>query len=288
MSAPTLSLNFVLSKLLGHPRATQTIKWIVYGALLINFSIYVSDDFRAYQSSLPAGAPWSQILEKFSTTVDTAAWMGLVLLFEVETYIVADSDRYDVLSRVLTACRLVCYALIGAAAYGYIADAMDYNTASLVPGLTDLCTLAGQEIWLQTNSINFSQITADNCASLSTAAQYYQLSGEVSLMDSATVTHAKTLAWVNVVNAFVWLLVVFLIEVAIRLQQTENYRKRELRLVHRLSTIFYGILIAIAVFWLFTGYALYTWDAVLWIAGFWAIELNLAEWEQDYLKAEPA
>jgi hypothetical protein len=36
--------------------------------------------------------------------------------------------------------------------------------------------------------------------------------------------------------------------------------------------------------WFFYGYALYTWDAFLWIFGFWAIELNLAEWEQERLK----
>jgi hypothetical protein len=33
------------------------------------------------------------------------------------------------------------------------------------------------------------------------------------------------------------------------------------------------------IIWLFGSYYLYTWDAFLWIFGFWAIELNLAEWE---------
>jgi hypothetical protein len=40
-------------------------------------------------------------------------------------------------------------------------------------------------------------------------------------------------------------------------------------------------LIANGVVWAFGGYGLFAWDAFLWIFGFWAIELNLAEWELD-------
>ena len=48
---------------------------------------------------------------------------------------------------------------------------------------------------------------------------------------------------------------------------------------------FYLVLIGVMLVWLFTGYYLYSWDAFLWIFGFWAIELNLAEWEQEHKKA---
>jgi hypothetical protein len=50
------------------------------------------------------------------------------------------------------------------------------------------------------------------------------------------------------------------------------------------KTLCYAILIGNGVIWFFTGYYLYTWDAFLWIFGFWAIELNLAEWEQERLE----
>jgi hypothetical protein len=54
-----------------------------------------------------------------------------------------------------------------------------------------------------------------------------------------------------------------------------------LKPVRILKTIFYGELIINAIIWLATGYPMYAWDAFLWIFGFWAIELNLAEWEQE-------
>ncbi len=47
------------------------------------------------------------------------------------------------------------------------------------------------------------------------------------------------------------------------------------------KSLFYLVLIGVMLTWFFTGYYLYSWDAFLWIFGFWAIELNLAEWELE-------
>ena len=77
---------------------------------------------------------------------------------------------------------------------------------------------------------------------------------------------------------------VLLIEVEIRLQWEDRFGSRLLRAVRLSKTLCYAILIGNGVIWLFTGYYLYTWDAFLWIFGFWAIELNLAEWEQERLE----
>ena len=51
-----------------------------------------------------------------------------------------------------------------------------------------------------------------------------------------------------------------------------------------IKTVFYGILFLNAAIWAMTSYPLYAYDQILWVVGFWAIELNLAEWEQDRLK----
>ena len=58
-------------------------------------------------------------------------------------------------------------------------------------------------------------------------------------------------------------------------------RPIQLKPVRLVKTFFYGVLIIDAVIWAATGYPIYAWDAFLWIFGFWAIELNLAEWEQE-------
>ena len=52
-------------------------------------------------------------------------------------------------------------------------------------------------------------------------------------------------------------------------------------MAHQVSTALYGVLFLNVLIWSFNGYALYAYDSLLWIVGFWAIELNLAEWERD-------
>ena len=77
-----------------------------------------------------------------------------------------------------------------------------------------------------------------------------------------------------------WLLVVFLIEVEIRLQWNDRFDSKWLVLAQQVKTLSYGVLWVCSLIWLFKGYMLYGLDGIVWIAGFWAIELNLAEWEK--------
>ena len=76
-----------------------------------------------------------------------------------------------------------------------------------------------------------------------------------------------------------------LIEVEVFLASRDRFQNRALNRVRVSKTFFYLVLIGVMLVWLFTGYYLYSWDAFLWIFGFWAIELNLAEWEQEHKKA---
>ena len=51
--------------------------------------------------------------------------------------------------------------------------------------------------------------------------------------------------------------------------------------VRQAKTFFYLLLIFNIFIWFYQDYPRYAWDAFLWIFGFWAIELNLAEWEME-------
>ncbi len=263
------------------PRVAQLIKWTVYIALIINFGVYVYDDWMAYQRALAPGAPWSDIFEQFATTIDVAAWLGLVFLFELETYTLPDEAFKGGVTKTIHAVRVVCYIGIGYAAYGYTVNTLDYYDYVEVAEVTDLCQIAGQGKSLQLDVIAYEPITADNCGSISAGAPYYQKAGEMSVIDVPALEHVQDLSWVDVANAFVWLIVVFLIEIEIRMQAADRFGSRILKPVRILKTVFYGELIINAVIWGATGYPMYAWDAFLWIFGFWAIELNLAEWEQE-------
>ena len=63
-------------------------------------------------------------------------------------------------------------------------------------------------------------------------------------------------------------------------------------LVSRIGKAFYAVLFFDAAYWAWMGHWLYTWDQLLWIGGFWAIEFNLKEWREELSgknrKNEPA
>jgi len=277
----SFTIKSLLVPLLTRPRVAQVVKWTVYLALIVNFGVYASDDWMAYHSALAPGAPWADTFEMFATTIDMAAWLGLVFLFELETYALPDEAFKGWVTKAIHIVRIVCYLGIGYAAYGYTVSTLDYYDFVEVDGVTDLCQIADQGRSLQLDVIAYEPVTVDNCASFSASAPFFKAAGEMSVIDAPTLDHSINLGWVDVANATVWLIVVFLIEIEIRLQSADRFGSRALRPVRILKTIFYGELIINAIIWGSTSYPIYAWDAFLWIFGFWAIELNLAEWEQE-------
>jgi hypothetical protein len=277
--AQRFTIKTLLVPLLTHPTAAKVIKYTVYGALVVNFFLYFIDDYNAFRQSLPDDAPLSDIFEQFSTTIDMAGWIGLVFFFELETYALPDEAFKGWVTKLLLIGRLVCYAGIGYAAYGYTAESLENYDVRERTDISNLCQIADQGTSVQLNAWQLEPITSENCESLSDESTFFQINSEVSVLAESTLMHNRAMGWVDVVNAIVWLIVVFLIEVEVWLQSKDRFSSRALTVARVGKTFFYLVLMANGVIWIFSGYPLYAWDAFLWIFGFWAIELNLAEWE---------
>ncbi len=266
------------------PQIARVIKYCVYFALIINFGFYISDDYLAYKAALPANAPLADILQQFSTTIDMAAWIGLVFLFELETHALSDEAFEGWIPKALHAARLICYTSIAYAAFGYTAESLENFEVSSVVGINNICQLADQGRSLQTDVITYVEITTENCAGLSTDNAFFRISDELSVIDGSTLKHVQWMGWIDIDNAFVWIIVVLLIELEVWLQETDRFSSRALTVARQAKTFLYLVLIVNGIIWLMTSYFLYAWDAFVWIVGFWAIELNLAEWEQERLQ----
>ena len=278
------TIKTFLVPLLTRPKVAMFIKYTVYLFLLINFALYIQDDYLAFKFALPPGAPMADILEQFSTSIDMAAWLGLVFLFELETHTLPDDAFKDWVPKAFIAVRLICYLSIGFAAYGFTVETLEYYDVSRVSDMTSACDLAGQGVALQLDVIRYQEITTDNCAGISADTAFYQIESEVSVIGESTLKHSQIMGWIDVDNAYVWIIVVILIEIEVWMQAADRFSSRLLTAARQVKTILYLVLVANGVIWATTGYPLYAWDAFLWIFGFWAIELNLAEWEQDRIK----
>lgn len=267
--------------MLAHPKVAHALKYIVYGSLIINTGFYLVDDILAMRAALPPDAAFGDYFTQFATSIDMFGWVGLVFLFELETYAVPDERWTAKLSGIIRGLRLLCYFAIGSAAFGYTSESLENYETTELTGVNNVCQFADQGVSLQVTSIEYVEITAANCAALSDSDTFYRIADEVSVIDEPTLRHVQFQGWIDVDNAFIWLIVVLLIEVEVFMQNHDRFGSPALRKARAVKSFFYLILIANMFIWLFTDYYLYAWDAFLWIFGFWAIELNLAEWEKE-------
>ena len=279
-----ISIKQVLLPVLAHPRVAFSLKWFVYGWLFINFLQYVQDDILAYHSSLPADASLADIILTFRTTIDTAAWLVLIVVFELETHALPDAAFTRWLDRVFTAIKGLCYTCIAYAAYGYFADTLDLYDLIPLGHIDDLCSVAGQGLFLQLDAADYSEISLASCSALNAGSEFFQIRGQTSIVSANELDSIRTMGWLDFGNAIVWIVVVILIDVEVHLQNADKFGSKRLSYARLFKMLGYGFLIGACLMWFFYGYALYTWDAFLWIFGFWAIELNLAEWEQERLE----
>ncbi len=279
-----LTLKTLFIPLLTHPRIAQAIKYSVYAGLAINTGFYLLDDYGAMLATLPEDASLGELLTTFATSIDMFAWLGLIALFELETFALPDEAFTQRITHLLRVGRALCYLSIVYAAYGYTVEAMDTHLVTLVAGVNDLCQVAGQGAALQVDVIHYVEIVAANCGNLSADTRFYQLDGEVALVPESMLSHIRLMGWLDISNAYFWILVVALIEVEVWLQTADRFASTRLQVVRSIKTLCYLVLIGNGVIWGLHDYYLYAWDAFLWIFGFWAIEFNLAYWERERMQ----
>ena len=259
----------------------QLFKYSIYALLTINVFIFFGEEWLATRLEYPQGISGSEFLKAYAATIDTAAWVVLLLMFELETYVLEDRHFTRPVALSLHTLRAVCYLFIVSAFYGYVVDAAYvYQTSPLI-GVGDLCALVGQNWSYATTFGEYAEITATNCTSFSTLDTFVSFDGVAAVVDQPGLAGIQFLAMVDVVNAGVWLLVVLLLEVDVRLQEKNRFEGLALHLSTAAKIILYSVLALAVVAWMVTGDFVDWWDAFLWLVAFVFIELNVFEWRQE-------
>jgi hypothetical protein len=261
-------------------RFFQAFKYAIYALLALNVYWFYVAELAAADLLFENGFDIARIIEAYAATIDTLAWVVLLLMFELETWVLDEQHFTPRVVRTLQAVRVLAYAFIVYAFYGYIVNLTYFDGAAPLAGVTDLCTLAGQ--WSYAVGLDeYVAITRDNCADFSQATTFFQLPGMTVLLDAEGLAASKTLAWVDVINAAVWLLIVLLLELDVRLQEHGRYRGAALLLSNAGKVILYLLLLLAAIYWGLRGGFVDFWDAILWLVAFFFIELNVVEWHHE-------
>jgi hypothetical protein len=278
-----MNIRLFLKRLNLHA-VQQTVKWIIYTILIINFVFYFIDDLETAEHSLRSGGSFLRWTAVFTTTIDELAWFMLLFLFELETYSLSDEAFEGYVGKLIHGVRLVCYGFLAHTIYAYSGDVLSLTGETPLADINNLCQLAGQEISYTYNLV-YTLLDQSNCATLSTSSIFYHVDSETLVSDPAGMKISIALAWADLIEAVVWLLIVLLIEFMVRLQGRGISRGPLITMGNYAKPALYGVLVLIAAYWWTLDHWLYVWDEFIWIAGFIAIEMNVVEW-RDEIKEE--
>ena len=266
-------------------RLFQLFKYIVYALLAFNVYLFWSEEVAAASLQFPNGVTLFSLIDAYAATIDTAAWVVLLLMFELETYVLEDHHYNPTVTITLQIVRVVCYSFIIYAFYGYVVNLAFVNSAIPLSGVSDLCALLGDGWSYAIDFDEYTQITAANCSSFSDAGAYLRFEGMPAAVDAAGLKDIRYLAWVDVINSAVWLLVVVL-EIDVWLQERNRFEGAMLRFSQISKFVLYSALLLAAIYWGIKGDFVDFWDAFLWLVAFIFIELNVFEWREEIKEAE--
>jgi hypothetical protein len=241
--------------------------------------------------SLPAilysGSSLLEISRAFATTIDESAWIILLLLFELETYLLSDDPLSRAKTLLMQGIRLVCYISLAHTLYAYGVYLAEIYAAVPVEEVTNLCQLIGKDLSYASNLV-YSEINSSNCASLSSANQFFYVDPPTFFIveDAAGLAIEKQLAWIDIFEAIIWLLILLSIEVAVWLQDRNIGQGLIFKTLSITKWCLYSLLWAAAGYWIYRGHYMFAWDEFVWIAGFVAIEMNIVEWRNEINDAE--
>lgn len=261
-------------------RSYQAFKYTVYALLTLNIYLFFAEEWAASGFRTAGDLGPGDVLEAFAATIDTAAWVVLLLLFELETWTLDDRVITPRVRAVLTVSRAVCYTVIVAAFFGYLGKLLALYAATPMPNVDDLCELAGSDWSYAVGLDDFVALTIDNCATYP-GDEIRRLGDSSAVVAGRDFAALLRLAWADVINSAAWLLVVALLEIDVQLQEQGRLRGRLLRASNLAKYALYAVLFAAAVYWGVAGEFIDFWDAFLWLLAFAFIELNIFEWRRE-------
>lgn len=260
-------------------------KYLVYALLSVNIFLFLQEELLALEYTFVDGFELGEVIQVFSASIDTTAWVVLLLLFELETAVLDDSKIHGPMKWSLHGIRMICYVAVFYAFTGYYAELVTLYQTTLMAGF-DACSSLEQGWSILTDIDEYEPLSAVNCGSL--GGNLHQLADFDILVDDERLQSARWLGWTDVINSAAWLLVVIVLEIEVRLQLRGSLSDRIMNATKIIKYAVYGSLFVCAAYWGVAGDFLDFWDAALWLFAFIFIELNVFEWQAETSQHETA
>jgi len=258
----------------------NAFKYTVYALLTINIVLFFQEELLATEQTFSQGINLVDIIQGFAATIDTTAWVLLLLLFELETSVLTDDTlRKTSVKATFIGLRVFSYGFVGYAFYGYFSKMLlTYNISPFV--VDDLCAMVGQGYASIATLDKYPLLDTDSCAVLADQA-LFKLNGQQILGNASAWVDIQWLAWLDVINSATWVAVVVILEVDVWLQLRGRLQGGLVSVSKIIKIGLYGILFVAAAYWGLRGDFLDFWDAFMWLVAFIFVEMNLFQWQAE-------
>jgi hypothetical protein len=257
----------------------KAFKYTIYTLLLWNVFLFFQEDLAASAQTFGDSISWRNVVEAYSATIDTAAWLVLLLLFELETAVIDDEKLKGNIKWVFTGIRAISYFFIIYAFYGYCYKYAVLNDLASF-SIDDVCSLIGSDFTWVSGLDEYLPLDARSCVALQ-GQELLRVEGTSIIGSAGAMRDALHLAIVDIVNAADWLVIVVLLEIEVYLQIRERLTDQMIRVGRWVKALLYGTLFAAAIYWGVEGDFLDFWDAFLWLVAFIFIEMNIFQWQEE-------
>jgi len=267
--------------MLSNIKSRQTLKLVIYILLLINFVLYIIDDIRIASYTLQEDASFLDWTQSFATTIDESAWLILLFLFELETYMLSDEAWSKTLfTRFMYFIRACCYIFLMHSVYAFSVIYYDLMNVQQLQNITNLCELVPLDMTFVRN-LSYTTIDSLNCHELSSQSVFYFTEPNLVVSDVSGLQLERNLALVDLLEILVWLLILFTIEAMVWLQDRAITQGKLISLIKVSKYFLYGMLWSMAAYWTYLGHYYFAWDEAVWIVGFISIEMNVSQWKEE-------
>lgn len=261
-------------------RLQQAVKWTVYVLLIINFGFYIAEDWNRAIHILTPASTFLNWAGEFATSIDESAWFVLLIMFELETYVLGDENLEGWIGHTVRGIRLLCFVMISHTVYAFAVALINIQPTVPVENVSGLCDMVNADVSYVYN-LEYTQVTEQTCSGLSSASQFYWVANDPVVSSLAGLGLERDLVLADLVEAIIWLVIVLSIELVVRLQDRGMTGGTLIAGINKTKIFLYLVLIALGIYWAFLSHWLYLWDELVWIGGFAAIEKNVSDWRDE-------
>ena len=110
----------------------QYFKYSIYFLLTLNFYFFFTEDLAAFSVRYSDAISLNELITAYSASIDTIAWLILLWILELETYILDDNYNNKLIDALSVILKALCYALIIYSFFGYSANLLFFYKISPV------------------------------------------------------------------------------------------------------------------------------------------------------------